>query len=67
MVGRATQERIQDFGQGGPAEFWPQGGWAQNLLKIGGFPLKIAWKLYDFEQILMGKGGARPQGPPWIR
>ena len=27
---------------GGPAEFWPQGrAWAQNLLKIRGFPLKL--------------------------
>ena len=38
-----TQARIQDFGQGCPAEFWPQGGgvWAQNLLKIGVFPLTL--------------------------
>ncbi len=27
---------------GGPVEFWPQGGpWAQNLLIIRGFPLKL--------------------------
>ncbi len=42
----STQARIQDFGQGGPAEFWPQwGAWAQNFLKIGFFSLSIAWKL----------------------
>ncbi len=50
---------IQDFGQGGPAEFWPQGGalspkYAQNR----GFSLKIAWKLHDFEEIL---------GASWVR
>ncbi len=34
-----NQARIQDFGQGGPAEFWPQGGpWAQILFKIRVFP-----------------------------
>ncbi len=39
----SVQWRFQDFDQGGPVEFWPQGGpWAQNVLKIGGFPLKIA-------------------------
>ncbi len=41
-----SQARIQDSGQGGPTEFWPQGGpWAQKL-KIGVFPwncLKTAW------------------------
>ncbi len=45
-----AQGRTQDIGQGGPAEFWPQIGWAQNVLKIGVF--KIAWKLHDFEKIL---------------
>ena len=45
--------------QGGPAEFWPQGeAWAQNLLKVGGFPqnvLKTTW----FWKNLGGRG-ARP-------
>ena len=55
-------------------EFWsmgasgvltPEGGaWAQNLLKRGGgVPLKIAWKLHDFENIL-GASGPSPPGPP---
>ena len=30
-----------------------------------GFPLKIAWKVHDFEKNLGGKGG--PPGPIWIR
>ncbi len=39
---RRVQARIQDFGQGGPVEFWPQGGaWAQNLLKIEVFPERL--------------------------
>ncbi len=41
-----TQAPIQDFGQEGPVEFWPQGwAWTQNLLKIGVFSLKFAGKL----------------------
>ena len=64
------QERIQDFGQGGQAEFWPQGGgpWTKNVLKIGSFPLKISWKLHDFEETFGGQGEPGPQGqpPPWI-
>ena len=41
-----SQARIQDFGQGGPVEFWRQGvQWAPYLLKIETFPfcLKTAW------------------------
>ena len=42
---RATEQgrdqvRIQDFGQGGPAEFWPQGGaLSQKFAQNGGFSL----------------------------
>ncbi len=60
-----TQEaRIQDFGQGGPAEFWPQ--WGALSLKCaqnGGFSLKIAWKLHDFEEILWARGAQGPCPP----
>ena len=59
-----TQARIQDFGQGGPVEFWPQR-WAQHLLKIRVFP----WKLPENCMILKKSWGRRgvPPGPPWIR
>ncbi len=37
------------FWSGGTSRVLTPGGpWAQNLLKIGGFLLKIAWKLHDF-------------------
>ena len=64
------QLQIQVFGQGGPAEFWPQkrgGGWTQNLLKILGFPLKlpeIAW--LKKKKHRGARGGLGPEGPPWI-
>ena len=52
------------FGSGGPAEFWPQGvPWAQNLLKIGVFSLRIAWKLHDFDLMLGAGGGPGPLDP----
>ncbi len=51
------QARIWDFGQGGPAEFWPQGGpWAQNLLQIGVFPLKLPENCIILKKF-GGKGG----------
>ena len=42
----------------------PRGGpWAQNLLKIGLFSLKITWKLHDSEQILGTRGPQPPLDP----
>ncbi len=40
----------------GSKQFWPQGAWAPNLLKIGGFRIEIAWKLHDFGKILGARG-----------
>ena len=37
------------FWSGGPSRVvTPREAWAYDLLKIGGFSLKIAWKLHDF-------------------
>ncbi len=47
----------QDFGQGVPAEFWPQGAWTQNFLKNVFYSLNIAWKLYDYEKKSCGGKG----------
>ena len=56
------QAWVQDFGQGGlSGVLTPRGPPAQNVLKIGVFPIKIARKLHDFEEILWPRGGA---GPP---
>ncbi len=48
---------------GDPVEFWPQGGgpWAQNLLKIGVFPLKLP------ENGMIKKKSWGQRGTPWIR
>ena len=57
------QWRIQDFGQGGPAEFWPQGGPEPKMYrKNRGVSLKIAWKLHDFEKKILG--AREGPGPP---
>ena len=55
-----SQARIQDFGQGGQWSFDPKGGLSPKFAQNRGFPLKIAWKLHDFEEIL----GAGLPGPP---
>ena len=48
------------FWSGGPDEFGPQGGpWAQNLLKIGVFPLKNFLKTASW-----GRWGPGPPAPP---
>ncbi len=57
-----TQGRIQDFGQGGPAEFLPKGGglspkFAQNRV----FPLKLPENCVKKNR--WGKGGPGPQVP----
>ncbi len=57
------QGRIQDFAQGGPVEFWPQGGLSPKFAQNRDFPLKLAWKLHDFEQFLGVRGHGSP-GPP---
>ena len=63
---RDAQARIQDFRQGGPAEFWPQGGaLSPNFAQNRGFSLKNAWKLHDFEEIL-GARGARASLDPLL-
>ena len=50
---REVLEMLRELLSGGPSGVWtPRGAWAQNLLKIGGFPLKISWKLHDVEEIL---------------
>ena len=56
-----TQARIQDFGQGGPTEFGPQGPWAQNLLKIGVSPLKLPENCMIMKKS-WGQGGRAPPG-----
>ena len=56
-----VQAPIQDFGRGGPGEFWPQGPWALNLLKIGFFPLKLPENCMNLKKS-WGKGGG-PPGP----
>ncbi len=62
-----TQARTQDFGQEGPTEFWFQGGTlTSKFAQDRGFPLKIAWKLHDFEEILGARGAWAPRAP-WIR
>ncbi len=43
---KGHQARIQDFGQGAPVEFWPQGAMSQKFAQ-NSFSLKIAWKLHD--------------------
>ncbi len=59
---RNTQARIQDFGQGDPVKFWPQGEpWAQNLLKIGVFPLNLPENCMILKKSSRGHGG---QGDP---
>ncbi len=50
-----SRGRIQEFGQEGPAEFWPQRG----ALKIGVFPLKMPENTY-YLKISWGPG---PEGP----
>ena len=52
------------FWSGGPAEFWPQEGgpWAQNLLKIGVFPLKLLENCMIFDKS-WGQGGRAPSPP----
>ena len=42
-VAQPVQARIQNFGQGGQHSFDPNGGgpWAQNVLKMGVFPLNF--------------------------
>ena len=52
----------------GPVEFWPQGGgaWAQKLLKMGAFPLKLPETAWFWRNLLGQGGGHGPQGPPWI-
>ncbi len=67
ILKRNPPKKPQDWGGSrilvrGPVEFWPQGDWAQNLLKIGVFPLRIAWKLHDFEKNLGARG--RPPVTP---
>ena len=51
------------FGQGGLAEFGPQGGWAQNLLKIGGFPSKLPENCMILKKYWGQGGEAGPPGP----
>ena len=44
--------------------FWSGGALSPKFAQNRGFPLAIAWKLHDFEQILGGKRGSPgPQGP----
>ncbi len=62
---QGIQGQIRDFGQGGPSGVLVRGGslspkFAQNR----GFPLKIAWKLRDFDKKSLGQGGPGPPGPP---
>ncbi len=48
----------------GAVDFWPQGGggpWAQNLLKMGGFPEQLPEKCMILKKTL----GARGAGVPW--
>ncbi len=53
--------RIQDFGHGEAQQsFDPRGAWAQNLLKIGGFPLKLP------EKILGARRAQAPRAPQWL-
>ncbi len=59
------QRRIQDFGQGALRAQWsfdPRGAWAQNFLKIGGFPLKLPENCMIWKKKTWGKGGW-PPGP----
>ena len=59
------QQRMQHFGHGGLAKFWPQGEpWAQNLIKIGVFSKKNCLKTAWFWKHLGGKGEPGPLGPP---
>ncbi len=45
-------------------EFWPPGGvWAQNLLKIGGFPKKKIPENCMVKKKILGPRGPGPQGP----
>ena len=62
----SLRARIQDFGEGGQQSFDPKGGdLSPNLAQNRGFPLKIACKLHDFEEILGARGGGPgPPGPP---
>ncbi len=49
---------------GSPAEFWPQGAWAQNLLKIGFLSLKLAENCMILKKNV-GQGELlEPPGPP---
>ena len=58
-----TQWQIQDFGQEDPAEFDPRGPWAQNVLKIEGFPLKLPENCMILKKS-WGQGGLWPPGRP---
>ncbi len=58
-----VQVRIQDFGQGGPAEFWPQGGLSPKFAQNRVFSLETASKLHDFEEIFGARGGWAPRAP----
>ena len=70
------QAQIQDFGQGGPAEFAPQGGaWAQ-VAQNRGFPLKLP-EISEFRTAsrrrprILVRGGYPaefwPQGGAWAQ
>ncbi len=49
IVGKHVQGRIQNFDRGAQWIFTRRA-WAQNVLKIWGFPLKVAWKLWFWEK-----------------
>ncbi len=57
------QARNHDFGRRGAISFDPREALSLKFAQNGGFPLKIPWKLHDFEEIL----GARGAQAPWIR
>ena len=61
-----NQALIQDFGQGGASTVLTPmggGGWAQNLLKIGVFSLKLPENCMILNKS-WGKEGPGPPGPP---
>ena len=52
------------FWSGGPSGVWtPRGSLSPKFAQNRAFPLKIAWKLHYFEDILRTRG-PRPPGPP---
>ena len=57
------QARMQDFGQDGPAEFWPKKGAALSpkFAQNRDFPLKIACRILKKS---WGQGGPSPYCPP---